>query len=113
MVEWKDFGHEHNTWEPESSFDHCRADLERYWGAVKNPIPAAKDVGVVNRSKLEQAARRSRKGSKRSNQCKKRRVNNINWALGGRVEGLYVDAWAAAPWHWGPCTSSVLPAEML
>jgi len=35
LVKWLGFGHEHNSWEPESSFAHATAHLEAYWKAKR------------------------------------------------------------------------------
>jgi len=31
LVKWEGFGHELNSWEPESSFEHATAELDAYW----------------------------------------------------------------------------------
>ena len=44
LVKWEGYGHEHNSWEPESSFEHVTAELAAYWSRVKqreqNPRPS-------------------------------------------------------------------------
>ena len=34
LVKWEGYGHEHNTWEPVSSFDHCTAQIDGYWNSL-------------------------------------------------------------------------------
>lgn len=62
LVKWKDFGHEHNSWEPESSFDHCRAELENYWEGVRKgpaPVPSIEEAKkVIDQTELEITARK-------------------------------------------------------
>ena len=34
LVHWKGYGHEHNTWEPQSNLTHCPEVLQSYWHKV-------------------------------------------------------------------------------
>jgi len=64
LVKWKGYGHEHNSWEPESSFEHCTAELEQYWQEVQartstsrvRTAGASSPSGAVNQQELEKHA---------------------------------------------------------
>ena len=36
LVKWLNYGHEYNSWEPQSSFEHCVAELTNYWASINN-----------------------------------------------------------------------------
>jgi hypothetical protein len=79
LVKWKDFGHEHNSWEPAKSFEHCRAELLKYWQSVnEGPSPSIESSNqlnqIIDQERLEQEAqpRSKRNGAGRR---KKRKLS--------------------------------------
>jgi hypothetical protein len=72
LVKWKDYGHEHNSWEPESSFDHCRVEITKYWDSVKNAVPSMESndpITRVDQTMLEQQARTRKRSSGAANRA--------------------------------------------
>jgi transposase InsO family protein len=85
LVKWKNYGHEHNSWEPESSFEYVAAELDAYWQRVKrrgqNPTPVLIPVSTPGLSAAVPArtdgndAEPTRRGSGRGGRPSRQRRN--------------------------------------
>jgi hypothetical protein len=64
LVKWEGYGHENNSWEPESSFDNCRVEITKYWTSVQNAAPPIESNRSIQRVEKSELVNRPRKRSK-------------------------------------------------